>query len=213
MIFLTGLLLIQFFTIINSCFVSLDFVRSTTVNQSPEYISITEGDNVTLTCSYFHVRLRISQIDSLIWSYTPGRDSVNCSKQLLVQKINDFEQESYMESEGRYHSWWDMSNNSNSLLIMDLQQSDTGRYCCEVVSTLPYLSGVNQNGTMIIVQEKEKTPSDLSSTQYFNMNVIRLVIALSLVKTFVIVLMYQKCQRSSKAKVFSSKRAVISILE
>ncbi|XP_043925707.1 uncharacterized protein LOC122800284 [Protopterus annectens] len=142
--------ILVFRSVILTC-VDLGFEKLS-VRQNPENISATEGGKVTLNCFYSISNFSVIEF---IWSYIPpGDNRLNCTRQLVINRLNSSNEQISKKHNNRYISSWDISNNRTSLVITTLELNDTGHYYCTVSLFAPTMMQDRGNGTWLTVLGK-----------------------------------------------------------
>ncbi|CAM4665498.1 unnamed protein product [Leuciscus chuanchicus] len=107
-----------------------------TVNQSPSYITVNEGDSANITCC---------------WKKMPGHKVAWYINETKLSGVKDELQEH-------------QTQNCSTLHLTNILKNHTGRYVCEVTEDIPFLLHVNGTGTDLSFRQL-KTTTDPPSPQ------------------------------------------------
>ncbi|XDV38295.1 hypothetical protein PO909_007738 [Leuciscus waleckii] len=118
------------------CFTVTGSSEELTVNQSPSYIPVNEGDSANITCC---------------WKKMPGHKVSWYINETKLSGVKDELQEH-------------QTQNCSTLHLTNILKNHTGRYVCEVTEDIPTLLHVNGTGTDLSFRQL-KTTTDPPSPQ------------------------------------------------
>uniref|UniRef100_UPI00398ED7BA protein turtle homolog B-like n=1 Tax=Pristiophorus japonicus TaxID=55135 RepID=UPI00398ED7BA len=143
-----------------SLLVTAPALMQRSVSQTPSFLSVKEGETVTLTCT---LQIPPTDVQELIFNWTRERTHVICPVEAHTSGSSQCN-----SSDPRVSARADLSNKSSVLTIARASPKDSGTYWCQVKIANPVpIIQLQGNGCVVLVQAAGPPTEFVSQTPPF----------------------------------------------